>query len=219
MASKVKIDNATLKRLKRKEERDARIVEARVPRQYFLIFCEGKRTEPNYFNGLKEILIKGIVTVEVIGAGANTTSLLEQAQNYCREKCHEFDQKWVVFDKDDFSDDKFNEAIFKANADGIEVAYSNEAFELWYLLHFEYCNTGIHRHQYIGKLSEHLGEKYHKNDPAMYKKLTTIGSEEKAIKWAKKLYDLYDHASPAAENPSTCVFKLVIELNNYLDTR
>ena len=51
----------------------------------FLIVCEGKQTEPNYFNGLKqkinekygqkvEVLIPNI---EIKGTGLNTNSLVE----------------------------------------------------------------------------------------------------------------------------------------------
>ena len=30
----------------------------------------------------------------------------------------------------------------------VEAAWTNEAFELWYLLHFNFYNTGISRKQY-----------------------------------------------------------------------
>ncbi|WP_407918897.1 RloB domain-containing protein [Fusobacterium necrogenes] len=35
----------------------------------------------------------------------------------------------------------------------MNVTWSNEAIELWFLLHFEFISTGISREQYIGKLN------------------------------------------------------------------
>ncbi len=215
MARKVKIDNAIVKRLVRKKQHEERIAGTRNPRTYYLIFCEGIKTEPNYFTAFSEELPKGTVTIDIVGTGANTTSLVEQAKDYCRSKCYGFDQKWVVFDKDDFSLDQFNQAIQNAQNEGFRVAYSNEAFELWYLLHFEYCDTGIQRHRYIKKLTKYLGNKYKKNDPTIYKQLLKKGDQARAIRWAQMLYDLYDHTSPANENPSTCVHFLVTELNKH----
>ncbi len=37
-------------------------------------------------------------------------------------------------------------------------------------------------------------------------------SEQIAIKRAKRIYDLYDHSSPALEESSTTVFRLVEEI-------
>ena len=45
-----------------------------------------------------------------------------------RKKGREYDQCWVVFDKDDFPDRDFNRAIGMAEAGGMRVAYSNQAF-------------------------------------------------------------------------------------------
>ncbi len=52
---------------------------------------------------------------------------------------------WCVFDKDSFSDDNFNQAKKLAENNNIRPAYSNEAFELWYLLHFGYHQAATSR--------------------------------------------------------------------------
>ena len=52
MAGKIKIDNAELKRFAREEHK--RKVGTREIRQYFLIVCEGAKTEPNYFESIKK---------------------------------------------------------------------------------------------------------------------------------------------------------------------
>lgn len=65
-----------------------------------------------------------------------------------------FDRIWVVFDKDDFND--FNEAIKLAKDFSFNCAWTNEAFELWYFLHFQYLDAAISRHDYIIKLQSEI---------------------------------------------------------------
>lgn len=116
-------------------------------RKRFLIVCEGERTEPNYFEAFR--VPKKVY--EVIGVGDNTIGLVKQAID-CQQK-GEYDQVWVVMDKDDFPVANFNNALSLASGKGVNVAYSNEAFELWYLLHFDYHNSAISRTTYKNRLS------------------------------------------------------------------
>lgn len=106
---------------------------------HFLIMCEGKSTEPNYFKNLIKDKRSAILTCKIQGAGKGTIALIEETS---RKKCEleksnsmEFDRVWVVFDKDDFTD--FNEAIKQAKKKDFRCAWSNSAFELWYCLHFK----------------------------------------------------------------------------------
>lgn len=108
-----------------------------------------------------------------------------------------FDRVWVVFDKDDFDD--FNEAIKKAHKLGLHSAWTNEAFELWYYLYFEYLDTGISRAAYIEKLEEAFrnrmgdaGFKYQKGNPDNYKLLQQYGREDLAKRLAKQLRALHN---------------------------
>lgn len=177
--------------------------------QTFLIVCEGKRTEPNYFRAFR--VAGDVRDIRVEGEGYNTLSLVEWAIELASED--EYDQVWCVFDRDSFPVGTFNQAINLANHQGFHVAYSNEAFELWYLLHFNYYDTGIQRHAYCTKLSELLGYKYQKNDPNMYKQL--LPRQTDAIRNASRLLAQYDPPNPAQDNPSTTVYRLVEELNRY----
>ena len=120
---------------------------------------------------------------------------------------------WCVFDKDSFGKEQFNTAIQMAEKYGFRVAYSNEAFELWYILHFEYWVSGVDRKAYLTKLAEFLGEKYKKSDTFMYSKLLSM--QKKAIRNAKKLLNQYPSTPPADNKPSTTVHLLVEELNKY----
>ena len=80
-----------------------------------------------------------------------------------------FDRVWVVFDRDDFND--FNEAIALAERKGYKAAWSNEAFELWYLLHFIYLDTAISRADYIKKLENEI-RRFDGHEKFCYKRMT-----------------------------------------------
>lgn len=179
----------------------------RQPRKSFLIVCEGKKTEPNYFRSFRVS-----VRVKFAEAAGNTLSLVKRAKELASED--EYDQVWCVFDKDSFPDDNFDNAIHSAKAAGFEVAYSNEAFELWYLLHYEYYSSSMPRTSFESLLTKHMGRDYKKNDPNImdYLKVNT----QVAIDNAKRLLARADYVGVpySKQNPSTTVHLLVEELLN-----
>lgn len=184
-----------------------------LPKQRILIVCEGEKTEPNYFKAFRV----SSAVVEISGTGANTFSLVQQAikiQNHSKKFKEPFDQVWCVFDHDDFPAENFNNALDLANRNNCKIAYSNEAFELWYLLHYDFFDSAIHRKSYISKLEKHLKSKYQKNSPEMYE--TLFPFQDKAINNAKTLLTRYSPPHPERDNPSTTVHLLVEELNKYL---
>lgn len=178
-------------------------------RAYFLIVCEGAKTEPYYF---KRFRVKAEVKTEVIGMGDNTLSLVRRACELREQE--DYTEVWVVFDRDSFPPDQFNEAIRLAKREGIHVAYSNEAFEIWYLLHFCYHDSATSRDLYQQMLTEHVGYPYHKNDRGMYDKLLEYQSA--AIRNAERLLASYgpEH-NPEKDNPCTTIHKLVQALNQH----
>lgn len=175
-------------------------------RQTFLIVCEGTETEPKYFEKFR--VPSKVIQVE--GTGMNTVSLVKEAIRLREDG--EYDQVWCVFDKDDFSSDQFEQAIQLAHKNGMRVAYSNQAFELWYVLHFCYMQNAIGRADYRKMLDKYLGAKYEKNNPEMYQFL--LPKMDTAIENAKRLLNEYNPHSPGRDDPSTLVHELVIELIN-----
>ena len=129
-------------------------------------------------------------------------------------KQEDYDQVWCVFDRNDFPKEDFNNAIKNAREKGIQIAYSNEAFELWYLLHFEFLSAGIPRSDYIKKLKLLLGHKYQKNSETIYEEL--FDKQSTAIKNATNLLKQYNPPNPVDDNPSTTVHLLVQELNKFI---
>ena len=189
-----------------------RQVDTREVKQRFLIVCEGSKTEPNYFRSFR--VPKNVVEVDVRGLGEDPSKLVKSAKDLKNKDGDDYDQIWCVFDRDSWILENFNNAISSDRSQGFSVAYSNEAFELWYILHFEYLNTGIPRKDYIRKLSLLLGQKYQKNSETIYDEL--LDKQPTAIRNAKKLLTEYDPHVPANDNPSTTVHLLVQELNRFI---
>lgn len=184
--------------------------EATTPtRKTILIVCEGERTEPDYFKKFRVAK-----KVEVCGIGRNTLSLVQDAA--LRNAKQQYDEVWCVFDRDAFPEKNIRAAFALMAQEKFHAAFSNESFELWYLLHFCYLDTHNTRSQYNEMLSKHLGFEYKKNNPNMLAILE--GKQATAIKNAKKLEQLYfvaglEHSS----KPTTSVYKLVERLNKLAD--
>ncbi|MCG2717116.1 MAG: RloB family protein [Candidatus Marinimicrobia bacterium] len=187
--------------------------ELRCGRENILIVCEGE-TEKIYF----EAFPLKMANLTIIGTGSNTKTLIKRAKRESEDSIkrdESYDQIWCVFDRDSLSKEQFNTAIQMAESRGFQVAWSNEAFELWYVLHFEYLNAGITRDQYCQKLDTLIGRKYEKTYPYMY--IEMLPRQNTAIQNAEKLLRTYhDNTQPADFNPSTKVYLLVQELNKYL---
>lgn len=189
----------------------------------FLIVCEGEKTEPNYFRAFIERWSE-VKEVNVKGCGCSTCQLIIEAKKLRekleRERMVPFDRVWLVFDKDEFKD--FNKAIADAKKEGMNCAWSNQAFELWYVLHFQYLDTGVDRKQYIEMIEDKVRKasksktfKYKKNDEGFYQILQAHGEEEQAIKRARKLREnMGKKKNYAAHNPRTEVDLLVDELRH-----
>ncbi len=183
-----------------------RRVDALPVRQRFLIVCEGEKTEPNYFRRFR---VPGLV-VQVEGLGMNTISLVQRTIELRAEEESEYDQTWCVLDKDDFHDDNFNNALALARRNKIKVAYSNQSFELWYVLHFCYMQNAITRNDYMRILDRELRHRYEKNSTEIYDELYHL--QPTAIRNAKQLLELYPPTRPARNDPSTTVHLLVEQL-------
>ena len=189
----------------------------------FLIVCEGSKTEPYYFRSLVKNYESSVREETIKGEGRATVALVERAlsikQSLELSNAMSFDRVWVVFDKDDFDD--FNDAIKLASESGLLCAWTNEAFELWYCLHFEYLQSGIGRDDYIDKLNGYFRDKmqdptfkYDKGNPQNYNLLRQYGSEDLAKRYAQKLREFYTDTNYDSHNPCTMVDLLVEELEH-----
>jgi len=183
----------------------------RKPRR-ILIVCEGKKTEPDYFRKFQANQ-EVYDSIEIFGTGYNTVSLINEAiriKNEALQRKEPYIETWCVFDKDDFSIGSFENAIRLAEQNQIKCAYSIEAFELWYLLHFNFYDSALSRKQYIDILSGLLKKPYKKNDTEMYSLLRN--RQSRAIQNARKLFLQQCTLPLKDQNPVTTVFLLVERL-------
>ncbi|SDC50437.1 RloB-like protein [Algoriphagus faecimaris] len=187
-----------------------------------LIVCEGQ-TEELYF---KSFQVLGVRVDAVNLGGQSKLKLVETTEMIQSDEAR--DEVWCVFDMDvrrgeaEFSD--FDNAIERANSLGYRVAYSNDAFELWFYLHFEYTDAENHRTFYYQELGKRLDLNYEKDGKRFdfCKKVYGIlksheqSSQEKAIERARILFEERSDLPYHQQNPVTKVFGLVEELNRNL---
>lgn len=119
----------------------------RTPPTTVFIACEGSNTEPLYFEKLNEIMEEEdnypfAITVypdKELDKNPKTDAIgLVNVAIDCKE---DFDELWVVFDKDGYT--KHKEAFELAKENNINVAFSSISFESWVLLHFERSNMSF----------------------------------------------------------------------------
>ncbi|MCO5949847.1 RloB family protein [Mucilaginibacter flavidus] len=129
----------------------------------FIIFCEDEHHEPLYFKSFETVYAD--LKVNAIPNQRSKKLNLNATIGNCREKgLIEFvggayqvipgttENIWCVYDRDQKSEVwadnlpqdniDFDTAIIVAENAGIKVAWSNDVFELWLLLHFEDVPTG-----------------------------------------------------------------------------
>lgn len=195
-----------------------------------LFVSEGTKTEPNYISGLIDRICQCVGNgaknqFVVYGGGSNTLDLLSKAEQYQRNDSDSFQHVWIIFDKDDFPSDAFDNTVTRClelnkryanNRDlKFHAIWSNQCVELWFLLHYEYLVSDISRDKYCEKLSKHFKRKYEKNDPNIFHTLSP--KTKTAIKYAKKLIKEYKEGTPPSQMaPSTNFYELVEEFIDYI---
>lgn len=222
---------------KREKERKSKIPD-------IIIACEDSVSSPTYFELIVENLIeRKLITQDSFVIAnhkhSNPSGVLEDLEKHTCDngkKYKNFEYKWIVIDRDTkrvnsggHSREDFNRALQSAKKLKVEVAYSNDSFELWYLLHFAYRNTAILRDDIVKEVIRHLKNKnQHKfarlnKDNIKQENFTKLifnelaPLQEVAIKNAKKLLLSYgtEH-NPENDNPSTTVHLLVELLNKLI---
>ena len=167
----------------------------RIQPEYHLIITEGTDTEPNYFEEIRRIIngkYSDRIVLKVEGKGDNTLNLFEKARKSA-DGPNDYKHVWIVYDTDDFPADHINRtAELCKNTEGdptcFHAIWSNQCIELWFLLHFGFYHSDIHRSEYWPKLTERLtsigaGE-YKKNRTDIYSTLRPY--LDTAIENAKK---------------------------------
>jgi len=213
---------------------DVRVEKWRKYQKFLLVVCEDQNTEPAYIKTFEQHFPAHTLFLEVAGVGRDPLGVvlaaIERRKNLAGLTKREIDEIWVIFDKDDadFNQariDRFNRAFATASENDFNVAWSNEVFELWFLLHFIDVNpaTPLSRIIVYDKLKNSINNILgveviidgHSN-PQIIPYLTSHGSEIDAIKRADALLLHHIGTPPIAANPATKVHLLIQSLREWI---
>ena len=189
-------------------------------RKSILIVCEGKKTEPIYFEALCSDLTLPLVEVVIESTGAGYLAVVNKAlkerksrereakkqrKNYWGKV--EFDEVWCVFDSEQVKDKPlFYQAVNKAQANGLKLAVSIPCFEYWYLLHFKSTTQPFANASEVIQALKRFITNYDKNTN-VFNQLSDY--TDQAIVRAKRLRQKHPDQDNEYPNPSTRVDELV----------
>ena len=196
--------------------RVATIIESK---RTFLVLCEGQ-TEADYFLAFND----DTVAVTAENLGCTMSALVECAVKY--RDAGSYDEVWCVYDLDynpsEGNDQhrRFQESLDYAERQGISVAYSIDAFELWFRLHYEAVTGPIHRRQLYEDLSKRwemnysADGKHHSFTRTVKQRLEDDLAADVylAIERAEKLFASVAGLPVRERNPATTVYRLVGKL-------
>ncbi|EGT0649844.1 RloB domain-containing protein [Citrobacter braakii] len=155
----------------------------KIPNKMY-IFCEGKKTEPQYLEAfIEERVNQKSKIIKIPPTRKNTpVQLVDEAIAKRNSKdTIAGDVFWVVYDRESvskYSKKLHAEAFAKAKKNNIKIAISNVCFEFWILLHFELttshytCYDDLMAHSDIKKHLKAVGiPKYDKGSDMLYFKV------------------------------------------------
>ncbi len=198
----------------------------RIQPEYHLIVTEGTNTEPAYFGAIRDIINRQYrekIQVDISGEGDNTLSLFKKAMKKAEESANIYRHVWVVYDTDDFPGEYVDRVVTLCRMNSTEeteyhAIWSNQCIELWYLLHFGFMQSDLHRSEYWSKLTDRLTGigvgKYEKNRTDMYQVLRPF--MDVALANAKRLAVINKGRLPSQAAPGTQVYEVVEKLKAYL---
>lgn len=121
------------------------------PKERVLIVCEGSKTEPGYFNELRDFYELTTASVYTTGdCGSDPLSVVKYGEALYRSELRKgdrYDSVFFVFDKD--SHHTYDAAVERAKvlkpANVFKSIPSVPCFEYWYLLHYQYTTQQFMR--------------------------------------------------------------------------
>jgi hypothetical protein len=214
--------------IRRKSPKLIRHPAKREPKRRITLFCEGKNTEPAYFEALRRQFSTVLVDLRVIGEAGVPFTIAEKAVKYLKDaglgkksrrklsSYEENDQVWGVFDRDEHL--RYQEAIARCLEAGVRVARSNPCFELWLILHERDYDKPSDRHE-VQAFLQRLRPEYDRSKrkiPACDAILATI---EQAECRAENLLRRREEEGDPFGPPSTTVFYLTREIRGITKTQ
>ena len=156
-----------------------------------LIICEGRETEPNYFDRLKrEDRTREHFAITVKrGKGGTREEIAQFAIDQMNNAEYGFDKVWCIMDVEDASHrGSLENALRMLGQNRISPCLSNPSFEVWFLSHFVRTSQVFYNcDQVISELCQHwqrhLRSDYKKAEPSIFNLLKRF--MDKAIENAR----------------------------------
>jgi len=181
------------------------------PTQTLWIFCEGEKTEKNYFlklrteERIRRLKVKSCGSTDAKGIVNHAISFKKTDRNF-----EDGDSVCCIFDRDNNSNEQLEQATSLANHNNITIIFSNPSFEYWILCHFEYHPTSCENPDLGARLNYLVGD-YEKNDPLIYNK--TKNKIDTATANATRIKEKHEQERTLLisrqSNPLSLVFELI----------
>ncbi len=193
----------------------SRWVAHRTERTVVLVACDGEKTERDYFNSLRKEARRRL-TLKIKPFKGGAPNLFQEATEWA-DRESEWDEMWLVFDKDQVSDEAFDKTIQKIKSQAkYQEGWSNPCFELWLCLHFQEQSGSLNTSQAVNQWKEFCEEKNWKPGKTLDSKALAAlkGARGDALCRACKLWNRHfgaegENPPPSRANPATSVHKLI----------
>ena len=189
---------------------------------YYCIVTDTKETEQNYMEGFKNSLPKKLQGRIVIKVSKAKTEDLVNACKYQAALVPQYSEAWIIFDRDKVI--KFDEIIFNAKTEGINVGWSNPCIEIWFDAYFgkihPYHDSVICCREFGVTFEKKTGQEYKKADKQVYNLLSRFGDESRAINIAETRYLQHMREGkykPSEMCPCTTVHRLIDEIKEKIE--
>ncbi|MBT5229381.1 MAG: RloB domain-containing protein [Methylococcales bacterium] len=207
----------------------------RLPADRILIVSEGSKTEPQYFEEIRQVLKLPTANICMMPSdfGTSPDQVVEYAMEIFQKGCphrniraKSFEKVYAVFDRDEhahyfdalklvktYQQKKLKNDLKEPIT--VKAFASIPSFELWLLLHFEDCFAPIHRHDVVKKLKhKNYIKDYEKAQQGLYLKTKAYLPEatERATSLTEK------NTAEDGVQPYTNIHELVTELHNIKPT-
>jgi hypothetical protein len=204
----------------------ARKTGGRVEKKAVLIALEDEASSKYYFQSLvKDKSLSGQI-IFATHKGSQPSQVLNALKKHKKGDKHKknkknpkvtfYETEWIVIDRDNHK--CFFSTIKEAQEKNICIAFSNESYELWLLLHFKLVSLHTHRDNLTSELNKIFLDKfqmnYEKSSQDIY--LLVRNLQKVAIQNAKILMtthlEKHQNIDPS-KNPLTTIYQLVEYLN------
>ena len=161
-------------------------------KKVFYIITEGK-TEEGYISVFtQKYRCSGVKIINIKPCGAQIIHRASDVWKKNKTYRENPGPKGVIIDKDALTEDEFNNILKDAEDKDINVFFSNSAFEVWLLAHYELITIGILSSSKLKeKLSRHLSQDYKKGDAGQLKKIAAYFDQ--AIENTKNVCEISYH--------------------------